>query len=126
MNNNNSTVIVTFFTKPWMVSPLPFDPYLAMAITTPNGTTYTDQIHVSTDQFLAAHDQANVTIGENWVRGDLKTYELHTEPDKGFGADLVFTCEGPSMRGGGKEEERREIERKIYSGRYLYYFEYFT
>jgi hypothetical protein len=53
--DDNSTVIVTFFTKPWMVSPLPFDPYLAIAITTPNGTTFIDEIHVSTDQFLAAH-----------------------------------------------------------------------
>lgn len=102
MNNNNSTVIVIFFTKPWMVSPLPFDPYLAMAITTPDGTTFVDEIHVSTDQFLAARGQANVTMYENWVRGDLKIYELHVECDKGFGADLMFTRESPSMRGGGE------------------------
>lgn len=40
-------------------------------------------------------------MGKNWVRGNLTTYELHAESDKGFGADFVFTREGPSMRGGG-------------------------
>jgi hypothetical protein len=107
--DDNLIVIVTFFTKPWMVSPLPFDPYLAMAITTPNGTTFIDEIHVSTDQFLAARDQTNVTMSENWVRGDLKTYELHTESDKGFGVDLVVTRESLSMGG----EERRRRNRQI-------------
>jgi predicted secreted hydrolase len=50
---------------------------------------------------LAARDQTNVTMGNNWVRGNLTNYELHTESERGFGADLSFTREAPSAREGG-------------------------
>ena len=100
---DNSTVIVIFFTKPWMVTSLPFSPYLSIVITAPNGTIFRDDIQSNTDQFTAARGQTNVTMGNNWVRGNLTTYELHIKSNKGFGADLVFTRHGQSTRGGGGE-----------------------
>jgi hypothetical protein len=41
--DDGSSAQLTFFTKPWMVSPMPFDPYFGISITTPNGTTYQDK-----------------------------------------------------------------------------------
>lgn len=34
----------------------PLDPYIGFSLTTPNGTVHRDQIHISTDQFLAARN----------------------------------------------------------------------
>lgn len=101
--HDNSTVVVGFFTKPWMVTSLPFAPYLGIIITAPNGKIFSDSIQYNTDQFKSARGHTNVTMGNNWVRGNLTTYELHIKSPKGVGADLVFTRNGQSMRGGGGE-----------------------
>jgi hydroxyneurosporene synthase CrtC len=90
-----------FFPKPWMDNSGPLDPYFAVSITSPNGTVFLDAVHVSTDQFSAARNQANITTGNNWMRGDLKTYHVHFQTSRGLGADLVFNREAPSARGGG-------------------------
>ncbi|HEY7080739.1 MAG TPA: hypothetical protein VH500_13630 [Nitrososphaeraceae archaeon] len=66
----------------------PLYPYIGFSLTTSNGTVHRDQIHVSTDQFSAARNTLNVTMGKNWVHGDLKTIKLHVISSKGFGADL--------------------------------------
>jgi CrtC N-terminal lipocalin domain len=99
--DDGSHAEITFLTKPWNESPLPMDPYIAFTVTNPNGTVFHDRIDISTDQFLAARGQTNVTMGKNWVRGNLTNYKLHAESDRGFGADLSFTREAPSSRGGG-------------------------
>nr|WP_226987263.1 lipocalin-like domain-containing protein [Candidatus Nitrososphaera evergladensis] len=62
-------------------------------------------MQVSTDQFSAARGQTNVTMGENWVRGNLTNYQLHVQSAKGYGADLTFTREAPSSRFGGTGKE---------------------
>ena len=69
--------------------------------TTANGTVHREQIHVSTDQFMAARNTVNVTMGNNWVRGDLKAIKLHVASPRGFGTDLVFNSVAPPSRFGG-------------------------
>jgi len=96
--DDGSNAQFTFFTKPWMESSLPFDPYLVITITTPNGTTFNNVVSVSKDQFSAARGEANVTMGKNWLRGNLSTYELHVESRNGYGANLIFTRAAPSTR----------------------------
>jgi hypothetical protein len=58
---------------------------VGFSLTTANGTVHRDQIHISTDKFLAARNTLNVTMGNNWVRGDLKTIKLQAESPRGFG-----------------------------------------
>jgi len=90
-----------FFSKPWFESPLPFNPLVTASISTPNGTKYFERIFYNTDDFSASRNQNNVTIGTNWVRGDLNTQELHFDPQqKGLGADLVFTRDAPGWQAG--------------------------
>jgi hypothetical protein len=99
--DDGSHAEITYIVKPWMDNSGPLDPYIGFSLTTPNGTVHRDQIHVSTDKFLAARNTLNVTMGYNWVRGDLKTIKLHAQSAKGFGADLVFNSAAPPSRFGG-------------------------
>jgi predicted secreted hydrolase len=73
---------------------------VSINIVTPNGTRFNDRTFYNTDDFSAARNQNNVTIGKNWVHGDLNKYELHAESQKGRGADLVFTRDAPSWQAG--------------------------
>ena len=91
----------TFFTKPWLDNTGPLQPYIGVTITSPNGTVYHDVIRVSTDQFAAARNTLNLTMGDNYLRGNLKVIVLHVESAKGFGADLVFNSILPPSRFGG-------------------------
>ncbi len=90
-----------FSTKPWMDNNGLLNPYVGLTVATPNGTAYHDVIRASTDQFQAARNTVNVTISNNYVRGDLDTIELRAESPKGFGADLVFNRTAPPTRFGG-------------------------
>ena len=95
------------------------DPYIAFVVTSPNGTVFHDRIDVSTDQFLAARGETNITMSNNWVRGNLTNYELHAKSDRGFGADLVFTREAPSTRGGGSGKFYMEPSLTQYIGWFI-------
>jgi predicted secreted hydrolase len=99
--DDGSHTEITYLVKPWMDNSGPLDPYIGFSLTTANGTVHRDQIHISTDKFLAARNTLNVTMGNNWVRGDLKTIKLHAESPRGFGADLVFNSVAPPGRFGG-------------------------
>lgn len=88
---DGSQTQITWLTKPWMDNNGPLQPYITITIITPNGTALTEQVNVNIDQFKAARDTVNVTMGDSWVRGDLNTIQEHipTTP-KGLGVDLVF------------------------------------
>jgi predicted secreted hydrolase len=90
-----------FSAKPWMDNNGLLNPYLGLTITSPDGIQHRDIVRASTDQYQAARNTVNVTIGKNWVRGDLDTIQLHAESPKGFGADLVFNRTAPPTRFGG-------------------------
>jgi hypothetical protein len=90
-----------FYTKPWFETPLPFDPLVTMNIVSPNGTKFGDLTYFNTNDFSASRNLNNVTIGKNWVHGDLNTYQLHVEmPKQGLGANLVFTRDAPGWQAG--------------------------
>lgn len=99
--DDGSHAEILFSSKPWMDNNGLLDPYVGLTITSPNGTIHRDLIRASTDQFQAAKNTVNVTIGKNWVRGDLDTIELYAESQKGFSADLVFDRTAPPTRFGG-------------------------
>jgi hypothetical protein len=45
--DDGSNAEITFFTKPWVESPLPMDPSIAFSVTSPNGTIFRDRINIS-------------------------------------------------------------------------------
>jgi predicted secreted hydrolase len=100
--NDNSTTQITLLTKPWMDSNGGLQPYATIAITTPNGTHLAGENKVQTNQFNAARNTLNVTMGDTWARGDLNTVKLHFATTvNGLGADLVFQSAAPATRFGG-------------------------
>jgi predicted secreted hydrolase len=100
--NDNSTTQITFLVKPWFDNNGPLQPYATIALTTPNGTHLSGETKVDTSQFKAARNTMNVTMGDTWARGDLKTVNLHFAPTaNGVGANLVFQSAAPPTRFGG-------------------------
>lgn len=90
-----------FYTKPWFETPLPFYPLVTATITSPNGTSHNELIFYNTNDFSASRNQNNLTIGKNWVHGDLNAQVLHFDShEKGLGADLVFTRDAPGWQAG--------------------------
>jgi predicted secreted hydrolase len=100
--SDGSNTQITFLIKPWMDNNGPLQPYATVSITTPNGTVQQGEVRASIDQFKAALNTVNVTIGNTWLRGDLNTIGLHFPTTKnGVGADLVFKNAAPPTRYGG-------------------------
>ena len=100
--NDNSTTQITLLVKPWVDNNGPLQPYATIAITTPNGTHLGGLTKVDANQFKAARNTMNVTMGDIWARGDLNTINLHFAPtENGVGADLVFESAAPPTRFGG-------------------------
>jgi len=92
----------SFLGKPWMDNNGPLQPYATISITTPNWTATQGEVRASIDQFKAAGNTANVTLGNSWLRGNLNTIGLHFPTTKnGVGADLVFKSAAPPTRYGG-------------------------
>lgn len=99
---DGSRAQIVYQTKPWMDNNGPLQPYIIISIQTPNGTLLQDQVKVDAHQFNAARNTLNVTMANNWLRGDLNTIKLHVATTRnGIGADLVFTSAAPPTRFGG-------------------------
>ena len=100
--DDNSTTQITLLVKPWVDNNGPLQPYATIAITTPNGTHLFGEAKVDANQFKAARNTLNLTMGDIWARGDLNTINLHFASTKnGVGADLVFESAAPATNFGG-------------------------
>ncbi len=90
--SDGSTVVIVFFTKPHVGFFGGLWPQMHLIISYPDGNTR--QLLVGMELydkrvFAASKDHCEVTIGHSWVKGDLKTYEVHAEVD-GRSAHLTF------------------------------------
>jgi hypothetical protein len=84
---DGSNTQITYEVKPWMDNNGPLQPYVALSVTTPNGTVLQNEVRACANQFKAARNTVNVTIGNTWLRGDLNTIRLHFPATKnGVGA----------------------------------------
>src|SRR4249920_3476255 len=93
---------IIFQVKPWIDNNGPLQPSVDIAVTTPNGTHLFGGANIDVSQFNAAHNTINVTMGNSWAHGDLKTTKVHVAPTRsGVGADLVFKSAAPPTRFGG-------------------------
>jgi predicted secreted hydrolase len=87
--DDGSTAVIVFFTTPMLDFKGPVIPQVSLSITRPNGDKIEKLLNSSADQFSASKDTCDVRIGENWVKGDLKQYDLQVEIE-GVVADLTF------------------------------------
>jgi len=100
--DDGSTVVIIYMNKPVAQRNDPLTPAVLLTITRPDGQilrNYPPFPAHRSSHFAAEQERCQVTIGPNWVQGDLHHYELHAE-DAGLGADLRFTGQAPLWRPG--------------------------
>ncbi len=95
--DDGSTCVVNFLTKADTGKIGPLTPSIQFNISRPDGT-YQQFLHsYPADTFSASTDGCNVSIGPNWVHGNLREYRLHAEGN-GMAADLIFADLVPGWR----------------------------
>jgi predicted secreted hydrolase len=97
--DDGSTAVIVFYTKPILNRSAGLMPGLSVTITRPDGEKRVRFLLFSPDEFSAAQDSCNVRIGENRVKGDLKSYSLHVDSGD-LAADLEMSAVVPAWRPG--------------------------
>ncbi|MBB6623342.1 hypothetical protein H7E67_07870 [Clostridium gasigenes] len=97
--DDGTTVVAIFFTKSYANIKVPLTPLVKLSITTPEGKTYLKLIEFPKGDFMASDKQCDIKVANNWVKGDLKTYNLHIDFEE-ISADLQFNRVVPSWRPG--------------------------
>lgn len=109
--DDGSTAVIVFMTKPLLGQNDPLDPLVQFSITRPDGTKISQSVRTPVELFSASRERCYVRSGESWVRGDLKTYELHAKTED-LAAHLTFTGQVPAWRpGAGKIEFSEDGQR---------------
>ncbi len=92
------SVVINFMTKRIM-KPKSDEPKLEITVTLPGKKPEADFTMHKKEDFAAATDRCEVTIGDSFIRGDLEVYTVHAKGDI-FEIDLEFTRVAPSWRPG--------------------------
>ena len=99
--DDGSTAVMVYATKPLLLRGDALTPMVTLTITRPDGVRLSSKpILYSPNQFQASKDGCQVRIGPSYVNGNLQKYELHTQGDQDWSANLVFTRVTPSWRPG--------------------------
>ena len=88
--DDGSSIVIVYMTKSITEYKGPLKPTVMITITRGDGTKLFKVQTYSPKTFSASKDNCDVKIGPNWVNGNLKKYELHTDIDE-TKIDLVFT-----------------------------------
>lgn len=96
---DGSTAVVVFFTKSLLDRSGPLKPAVTITLTQPDGRKYSAFSLASANHFSAAQKQCDVRIGENYVRGDLRRYQLNASADD-ISVDWVLNALVPAWRPG--------------------------
>lgn len=75
--DDGSSLVVAFYTKNPLAPGDPLDPYVSIQLDRPGHDTLTRVVKAGVTQFHAATDRCDVSLGDNFIRGDLHTYEIH-------------------------------------------------
>ena len=110
--DDGSTVVIVFMTKPITEYKGPIKPAVMITINKSDGEKLFKSKKFSKEVFKSLKENCDISIGKNWVKGDLKKYELHTEIED-ITADLTFTGIVPPWR---------PRDGKIFFGDHLHYF----
>lgn len=96
---DGSAWVVTFNTKPHTKPESPLEPSVLLMHRSSEGESRRDSVNFRADEFSSSKDSCDVKIGPNWVRGDLKSYEMHVEVNN-MACDFKMERESPSWRPG--------------------------
>ena len=95
--DDGSLLSIAFMTKPPIASSGPLLPFLFAQLAPPAAAPVLAAEPVDPSTFAASRERCDVTLGKNWVRGDLKQYQIHLETAV-LGADLQLTASTPPAR----------------------------
>lgn len=96
---DGSTAVVTFFTKSLLDRRSRLKPGVSVTVTRPDGKKLTGLDAAAPASFSASKDRCYVRVGESWVRGDLREYELHVRAGE-LSANLKLSGIAPAWRPG--------------------------
>jgi hypothetical protein len=97
--HDGSILALTYLTNPFFPASGELTPTLYANLVLPSAEPISTISAIAAEEFAASRDGCDVRMGPNWVRGDLRRYELHAELPE-FSADLVFTGVLPPTRVG--------------------------
>jgi hypothetical protein len=95
--NDGATIVVAFMNKPMASAGGPLSPSLRLAMTLPDGRSVQKVVPFRPEQWSAATDHADVRLGENRFRGDLREYRIQATAGD-VSVDLTLRGETPSWR----------------------------
>lgn len=92
--DDSSTVVIVFYTKPFTAISKSLMPFITIEITRPDGSKISKAYYGPVESFSASKDSCNITIGENYFRGNLKEYAIHfRDEDLNLDAKIMRTTE---------------------------------
>lgn len=100
--DDGTKVVIQFFTKAGMrrIQKDGDQPSVTLKITRPDGKQYERDLLQKATNCHYGNDNCDVHLGNNSFVGDLKTYQIHVEQDKGVGADLTLVSQAKPYRPG--------------------------
>lgn len=97
--DDGSTAVITFSTKPHTKPKAPPSPSVLIIHRSHDGERESYGPKFTTAELSASAKGCDVRIGPNWVKGDLRDYELHVE-EENLSIDLTIHGKAPSWRPG--------------------------
>lgn len=94
---DQSTMVVTFFTKPLSDPNLPLTPMINVEFNSPDGKKVSQTYTARAEDFQAEKDRCHVRVGTNYFSGDLKHYSIHIDTEE-IKADIQLTGIVPPWR----------------------------
>ncbi len=95
--SDGTTAVIVYLTKPITEYKGPLQPGIILTINRSDGTKISKFFKGKKDDFYSSVDNCDVSIGKNWVKGDLLEYKLHAEVED-IKADLTFNGIIPPWR----------------------------
>lgn len=97
---NGATAAITFFTKPILERNSVLSAGVSITLVKPDGQVMHEMALALPEEFSASRERCYVRIGESFVRGDMKQYELHARAGD-LSVTLRFSGLVPAWRPGG-------------------------
>ncbi len=80
--DDGSTIVIVFYTKPFTEIKKGLIPFISINIDRPDGTSIKKAHYEIVEAFSASGKTCDVTIGNNYFRGNLKDYKIHFEDEE--------------------------------------------
>jgi hypothetical protein len=94
---DGAKLVVAFMNKDIAEPQKPLSPLLRLELDMPDGRRFEKLVHFPASAWSAAHDHADVRIGDNRFTGDLHTYRIVAAAEE-ISVDVTLTGEVPAWR----------------------------